>query len=152
MSDFWQYAWDRWQRPRVANTCLSLQDEFLLPVMALLAGGWWASRGQALGEAQARLLRAKAEAFEQQYLRPLRAVRGAMPAESAWQNARAQLSAAELELEKRLGGELEACLRDMGPGGGKASTYGNLTLLAPEMMTCERMGTLLERLAAALQD
>ena len=150
MSSFWQYAWDRWQRPSVANTCLSLQDEFLLPVMALLAGGWWASQGQALAEEQARSLRAKAEAFEQQYLRPLRAVRRAVPGQNAWQNARGQLSAAELELEKRLGEELEASLRESGPGGGKASTYGNLTLLAPEMMTCERLGTLLERLATAL--
>lgn len=152
MSDFWQYAADRWQRPGIANTCLVLQDEFELPVMALLAGAWRAARGQALDERQARELRALAEAFAQRYLNPVRKVRRALPAENDWQGVRARLSGAELEMDRLLAARLEVLLAGMPAAAGRASVYGNLTLLAPEMMTCERMGALLERLAAALED
>jgi uncharacterized protein (TIGR02444 family) len=73
---FWDYALELYRRPGVEAACLELQERHGLDVNLILLCCWLASRGIVADAAMlARIARA-AEVWQEQLVRPLRAVRG----------------------------------------------------------------------------
>ena len=73
---FWDYALELYRRAGVEAACLELQARHGLDVNLVLLCCWLASRGIAPDEAVLRRIVARAEVWQEAFVRPLRAVRG----------------------------------------------------------------------------
>lgn len=71
----WQYALEAYQRPRVAELCLTLQDRFSADVNLLLTAGWLATRHIAWHPVEVAGLIDSCAGWRQHCLLPLRSVR-----------------------------------------------------------------------------
>jgi len=104
---FWDFSLAVYRRPGVAEACLRLQDEAGVDVNLLLYFCWLATvRAAAMDEAAVRQAVARTEAWREDVVRPLRALRRrmkdgieGMPSESA-EALRAEVKRIELQSER----------------------------------------------------
>jgi carboxymethylenebutenolidase len=102
---FKRFALALYQRPGVADACLDLQNRHELDVNVVLFAAFVGSTGQTLTTADLDLAHRQVDAWHQQVVRPLRAVRqrlktGPVPAPSqATGNLRRRLAQLEIEAE-----------------------------------------------------
>ena len=75
---FWDYALELYRRNRVEAACLELQQRHRLDVNLVLFCCWLASRGILADEAVLGRIAEAAEVWQEQFVRPLRAVRSRM--------------------------------------------------------------------------
>jgi uncharacterized protein (TIGR02444 family) len=73
---FWDYALALYRRPGVEAACLELQQRHRLDVNVVLLCCWLASRGILADEAMFARIAEATEPWQEQLVRPLRAVRG----------------------------------------------------------------------------
>ena len=103
----WDFALRTYARPNVAAICLRLQDEFGADVPVLLYGAWMALvRGTELTPAQVRETVERVRPWQEEVVRPLRAIRrdlkaGPYPAPSPEAEVmRTKLKGVEIEAER----------------------------------------------------
>jgi uncharacterized protein (TIGR02444 family) len=77
---FWDYALDLYQREGVEAACLELQQRHGLDVNVVLFCCWLASRGILADEAVLGRIAEMAEVWQEEFVRPLRAVRSRLKA------------------------------------------------------------------------
>jgi uncharacterized protein (TIGR02444 family) len=77
---FWDYALELYRRDGVEAACLELQERHRLDVNILLLCCWLASRGIPADEAALRRIAELAEVWQEEFVRPLRAVRSRLKA------------------------------------------------------------------------
>jgi uncharacterized protein (TIGR02444 family) len=75
---FWDYALQLYRREGVEAACLELQERHGLDVNVVLLCCWLASRGIAADEPVLRRFVESTELWQEAFVRPLRAVRGAL--------------------------------------------------------------------------
>lgn len=131
---FWDYAVDLYRRPGVEAACLDLQARHGLDVNLALLCCWLGVRGVMADEASLARIAAAAEAWQEAFVRPLRAVRSRLKADLAdprsgsiaarWpeltSGLRRRVLALEIDgerLEQLLLAELAADLRSAAPPG-----------------------------------
>jgi uncharacterized protein (TIGR02444 family) len=73
---FWDYALALYRRPGVEAACLELQQRHSLDVNLVLLCCWLARRGIVADEVVLDRIARAAEAWQEQFVRPVRAVRG----------------------------------------------------------------------------
>lgn len=100
----WQYALAAYQRPQVAELCLTLQDRFAADVNLLLTAGWLATRHVVWRPAEVAGLIDSCALWRQHCLLPLRSVRRYLREHMDGDEALAELyqqgKALELEAER----------------------------------------------------
>ena len=77
---FWDYALELYRRDRVEAACLELQQRHGLDVNGVLFCCWLARRGIALDEAVLGRIAAATEPWQEDFVRPLRALRDRLKA------------------------------------------------------------------------
>ena len=148
---FWQFAVQAWRQPGVERACLTLQDNFSVPVTAVLLGGWLGRAGYPADEAMARQALAIIDEWEAQRLAPLRALRRQVAAQPAWREWKRLLQDAELEGERLLLETLEQLVNQHPREAQAASTlHPWWLLLVPQGASCEGITAELETLGALL--
>lgn len=118
---FWAFSLDVYARPRVAELCIKLQDDYGFDVNLMLLGLWLAKTGPtALDEQGLAALRAAAAPFNDNLVHPLRrARRWAKPlagtasdpeAEAVRRDLYAAIKQSELKAERLVQSALIECL------------------------------------------
>ncbi|MBF5055109.1 hypothetical protein Y5W_00403 [Alcanivorax sp. 521-1] len=147
-ASLWRFALRLWRDKRIEKLCLRLQDEYGVPVAVLLVALWLAEARRRPDAALGRRLVARAEQFEETYLRPLRVVRRRAADEGGgMMELKRQIQEAELEGERLLLARLGE-LAQTQPGDDSVSALGWLLVVVPEVAQCQGLQTLLEELAA----
>jgi uncharacterized protein (TIGR02444 family) len=77
---FWDYALELYRRDGVEAACLELQERHSLDVNVVLLCCWLARRGIAADEAALGQIAGAAEVWQEEFVRPLRAVRSRLKA------------------------------------------------------------------------
>lgn len=148
---FWQFAVQAWRQPGVERACLTLQDNFSVPVTAVLLGGWLGRAGYPADEALARQALALVDEWEAQRLGPLRAVRRQVAGQPAWREWKRLLQEAELEGERLLLETIEQLVGQYPREALAASTlHAWWLLLVPQGASCEGIAAELETLGTLL--
>jgi uncharacterized protein (TIGR02444 family) len=143
----WRFAVRLWKDRAVERACLRLQDEFSVPVAAVLVALWAASTGRRPDPALGRRLLALAEQFEADYLTPLRAVRRRAAGDQGGAELKRQIQEAELEGERLLLARLGKLAAALPAGDEPASRPGWLLVVMPEAARCEGLQALLNELS-----
>ena len=105
-SPFWRFSLRFYRQPKVADTCIALQEERGVDVNLLLFLLWQARRGRALTVAEAEGLERRIGAWRDMTVIPLRALRRALKsppplvAGAAAELFRTKVKAVELEAER----------------------------------------------------
>jgi uncharacterized protein (TIGR02444 family) len=161
----WAFAVDLYQRPRVSEACLLLQDRLGVDVSLLLFALFAAAnRGRMLGTADLAELERTAAPWRDEVVRPLRALRrrlksGPGPASGpAAERLRERIKAAELHAEQIelavLARRLDRCLPALHPGAAVDTSKlvsGVLALYAPPSDTrAPEIEAALETILAAM--
>lgn len=145
----WRVAVQLWRERAVQRACLRLQDGYRVPVAALLAALWLARQGRPPDAALGRKLRAHADAFEDLYLRPLRAVRQQAAQQQDTAELKRLIQEAELEGEKRLLEQLERLAGSL-PEATPTSALTWLLFVVPDAGVCHEQQALLASLDQAV--
>lgn len=143
----WRFAVRLWREPQVERACLRLQDEFAVPVAALLVALWAASSGRRPDPALGRSLLASAEQFESELLRPLREVRRRAADDPHGAELKRRVQEAELEGERLLLERLEQQVITLPGQDQPASALTWLMMVVPDVARCEGLQTLLNALS-----
>lgn len=111
-SHLWDFSLAYYARPRVADTCLELQDVHGANVNLVLWCIWLEQRGLRLDSAHLHSAGERIRQWDEHYVKPLRQLRRRMKAEFGVTDAgieqlRSQIKAAELLAEKQLQADLE---------------------------------------------
>lgn len=144
----WRFAVKAWHDKTVERTCLRLQDDYGVPVAALLAALWLARRGRTPDAALGRRLRRQADQFEQDWLHPLRAIRRRAAQGTGTAELKRQVQEAELTGEKLLLEQLEQAAGKL-PEGPPTSALTWLLMVTPDAGVCFEQQALLSTLAEA---
>ncbi|WP_133492228.1 TIGR02444 family protein [Alcanivorax sp. 24] len=148
----WTFALRLWRRADVERQCLRLQDEYQVPVAAVLAALWLSRRPSPADAALGRRLLARAETMEKDYLRPLREVRRRAAAESWARELKRQIQEAELEAERLLLNQLADLTQGAPPTDQPVSMLSWLLMVAPEAGVCQGLQATLEALCEAVEE
>lgn len=97
---FWEFSLCQYARPGVAEACLAAQDDLAADVNLLLYAAWLTRQDLELSAGQWCSLEAELQAWRQQVLLPLRALRRSWRQLPAADRLRQQLQALELEAER----------------------------------------------------
>lgn len=147
----WDWALEAYQRPGVAEACLSLQDEHGLSVAYLLWAAWAGEQGDEEAGACAAAA-AIALAWEEAALRPLRAARRGLKRDLPGVAAAARLALRARLQEQELAAErlLLAALADLPRTSGAGALAVKLARAAAVWGADEAAAPSLERLAKRL--
>ena len=105
-SPFWRFSLRFYRRPEVADACIALQEEAGVDVNLLLFLLWQATLGRQLSQAEIETLEARAGAWRDTTVVPLRGLRRALKSPPALVAAptaelfRTKIKAVELEAER----------------------------------------------------
>lgn len=153
-TDLWNHALALYARPGVEEACLSVQA-LGGDVCLLLCATWLQGRGVALQAERAQALRAIAQPWQTQVVTPLRDLR------RQWRTAaqqdprlaalREQVKGLELQAEKQLLLQLEACAQQW-PTGAREPADDWLAWLAPDQACGHDALERMRVAAAALQE
>lgn len=111
--NLWEFSLQHYSRPGVADACLRLQDEHGVNVNLLLWCAWLEQLGIILDSVRLRNAQERIQAWDENYVVPLRQLRRRMKTEfgvsdSDIEQVRKQIKQAELLAEKQLQSWLEA--------------------------------------------
>ena len=98
---FWDFSLSNYRRDGVAQTCLTLQDEFGLDVNVLLYGGWLAAMDQCLTEDHLAGIAATIAPWRERVVLPLRILRRQWRDYPAAIDLRDEVKALELQAERQ---------------------------------------------------
>jgi len=130
MSDFWDWALSAYDRPGVAEACLTLQDHFEQNVPVLLWGAWNAVTGRRPDEDTLEAACDMARAYDRVVVSPLRTMRRTLKnpvpdIETEHREAlRAMVKSLELDAERRL--MLELATLSPAPSGSERAPIDGL--------------------------
>lgn len=115
--DFWRFSLQLYAQPQVADLCVQLQDTYQLNVNMLLWCCWLEQKAIALTAARLEQAHERVDAWEQEYVLPLRTLRRKLKqqfgtADVAIETLRQQIKQAELLAEKQMQIWLEALTAD----------------------------------------
>lgn len=111
--DFWNFSLQLYARPQVADLCVQLQDAYQLNVNLLLWCCWLEQQALDLTAERLQQAHSRVDAWEQDYVLPLRALRRNLKRQFGTTDAtmemlRQQIKQAELMAEKQMQIWLEA--------------------------------------------
>ena len=106
-ADFWNFSLRLYARPQVADLCLQLQDTYQLNVNLLLWCCWLEQQAISLTAERLQQAHLRVDAWEQDYVLPLRALRRNLKrqfgaADATIETLRQQIKHAELMAEKQM--------------------------------------------------
>lgn len=112
-ADFWNFSLRLYARPQIADLCVELQDAYHLNVNLLLWCCWLEQQAIELTVARLQQAHLRVDAWEQDYVLPLRALRRKLKrqfgtADTTLEALRQQIKHAELLAEKQMQIWLEA--------------------------------------------
>jgi uncharacterized protein (TIGR02444 family) len=110
----WDFALALYAQPRIAETCVHLQDSVKVNVCLLIGLRWMDDCGKYLSDGELAALQAHIQAWTQQVVEPLRSLRRLLkqpiagyPQDEAQEQIRTAIKQAELLAEKKLLLEIE---------------------------------------------
>lgn len=111
---FWRFSLRLYSAPRVAASCIALQDRLGVDVNLLLFCCWLGSRGRRLSAKELRAATRGVDSWQREVVQPLRRARRAIgKKEPRLERLRRRVAAAELAAERREQAMLEEGARTL---------------------------------------